>query len=118
MGIPQNYENLLVDNVRLRAEAEAKGLCKPWAPEPIGADAFTERGESGEQLNRAIVRDRRKKEKIAMVECVKSAHSRLHKYTPEELAQMDGYHAKVLATVGPLVEPDVRAWLEAACAPL
>jgi Xaa-Pro aminopeptidase len=38
--------------------------------------------------------------------------------TAEELAQMDAYHAQVLATVGPLVEPEVRAWLEAACAPL
>ena len=38
--------------------------------------------------------------------------------TAEELAQMDAYHAKVLATVGPLVEPEVRTWLEAACAPL
>jgi Xaa-Pro aminopeptidase len=36
----------------------------------------------------------------------------------EERAQMDAYHAKVLATVGPLVEPDVRAWLAEACAPL
>jgi Xaa-Pro aminopeptidase len=38
--------------------------------------------------------------------------------TAEEHAQMDAYHARVLAVVGPLVEPDVRAWLEGACAPL
>ena len=36
----------------------------------------------------------------------------------EERAWLDAYHARVAATVGPLVEPDVRAWLEAACAPL
>jgi Xaa-Pro aminopeptidase len=38
--------------------------------------------------------------------------------TAEELAQLNAYHARVLATVGPLVEADVRAWLETACAPL
>jgi Xaa-Pro aminopeptidase len=38
--------------------------------------------------------------------------------TPEELAQLDAYHARVLAVVGPQVEPDVRGWLEAACAPI
>src|ERR1700722_10168073 len=38
--------------------------------------------------------------------------------TAEERAQMDAYHAQVLAVVGPLVEPDVRAWLAEACAPL
>ncbi len=36
----------------------------------------------------------------------------------EELAQLDAYHARVLAVIGPSVEPDVRAWLEEACAPL
>jgi Xaa-Pro aminopeptidase len=36
----------------------------------------------------------------------------------EDLAQLDAYHARVLAAVGPLVEPPVRAWLEGACAPL
>ena len=36
----------------------------------------------------------------------------------EEIAQLDAYHARVLAIVGPQVEPDVRAWLEQACAPL
>jgi len=36
-----------------------------------------------------------------------------------ERAQMDAYHARVLAVVGPRLEQaDVRAWLEAACAPL
>ena len=38
--------------------------------------------------------------------------------TGEERAQMDAYHARVLAVVGPQVEPDVRAWLEEATAPL
>ncbi|MET0295220.1 MAG: aminopeptidase P family protein [Phenylobacterium sp.] len=38
--------------------------------------------------------------------------------TSEERAQMDAYHARVLAEIGPLVEPEVRAWLEGACAPL
>ncbi len=38
--------------------------------------------------------------------------------TDEERAQVDAYHARVLAEIGPLVEPDVRAWLEGACAPL
>jgi Xaa-Pro aminopeptidase len=38
--------------------------------------------------------------------------------TGEERAQLDAYHARVLASVGPLVEPDVRAWLQEACAPI
>ena len=39
--------------------------------------------------------------------------------TPQERAQMDAYHARVLAVIGPRLEQaDVRAWLEAACAPL
>ncbi len=38
--------------------------------------------------------------------------------TDEETAQMDGYHARVLELIGPLVSPEVRAWLETACAPL
>jgi Xaa-Pro aminopeptidase len=38
--------------------------------------------------------------------------------TAEEHAQMDAYHARVLAVVGPLVDADVRTWLEGACAPL
>jgi Xaa-Pro aminopeptidase len=38
--------------------------------------------------------------------------------TPEEIAQLDAYHARVLAVVGPQVPADVRTWLEAACAPL
>jgi Xaa-Pro aminopeptidase len=36
----------------------------------------------------------------------------------EERAQLDAYHARVLAAIGPQVEPEVRAWLEKACAPL
>lgn len=38
--------------------------------------------------------------------------------TDEERAQMDGYHARVLELIGPLVNAEVRAWLETACAPL
>jgi Xaa-Pro aminopeptidase len=38
--------------------------------------------------------------------------------TAEERTQLDAYHARVLAVVGPQVEPEVRAWLEEACAPV
>jgi Xaa-Pro aminopeptidase len=38
--------------------------------------------------------------------------------TPEERAWLDAYHARVLAVVGPQVEPEVRAWLERVCAPV
>jgi Xaa-Pro aminopeptidase len=38
--------------------------------------------------------------------------------TAEERSQLDAYHARVLATLGPLVASDVRAWLEGACAPI
>jgi Xaa-Pro aminopeptidase len=38
--------------------------------------------------------------------------------TPEETGWLDHYHAEVLEKVGPLVEPEVRAWLEAATRPL
>lgn len=38
--------------------------------------------------------------------------------TDEERAQLNGYHAEVLDRIGPLLEDDVRAWLETACAPL
>jgi Xaa-Pro aminopeptidase len=38
--------------------------------------------------------------------------------THEERAQMDAYHARVLAVIGPQVEPEVRTWLEEVCAPL
>ncbi|MCR9221393.1 MAG: aminopeptidase P family protein [Alphaproteobacteria bacterium] len=31
---------------------------------------------------------------------------------------LDAYHARVLAEIGPQVEPEVREWLEAVCAPL
>jgi len=37
---------------------------------------------------------------------------------PVERAWLDAYHAKVLAVVGPHVEPEVRAWLAEACAPI
>lgn len=35
-----------------------------------------------------------------------------------EIAWLDAYHARVLAAVGPLLDPAVRGWLETACAPL
>ncbi len=38
--------------------------------------------------------------------------------TTAERAYMDTYHSRVLELVGPLVSPEVRAWLEAVCAPL
>ena len=38
--------------------------------------------------------------------------------TLEERDWVDAYHARVLALIGPHVEPDVKAWLEGACAPL
>jgi Xaa-Pro aminopeptidase len=38
--------------------------------------------------------------------------------SPEEIAQFDAYHARVVAEIGPRVEPEIRAWLEAVCAPL
>ena len=38
--------------------------------------------------------------------------------TEAELAWLNSYHAKVLAEIGPRVEGDVAAWLEAATAPL
>ena len=36
--------------------------------------------------------------------------------TDEERAQLNGYHAEVLEKIGPLVDDEVRAWLETACA--
>ena len=38
--------------------------------------------------------------------------------TPDERAYVDAYHAETLAKVGPLLEGEVKAWLEKACAPL
>jgi len=38
--------------------------------------------------------------------------------TGEEVNQLNAYHARVLAEIGPLVEGDVRTWLEGACAPV
>jgi Xaa-Pro aminopeptidase len=35
-----------------------------------------------------------------------------------ERAWLDAYHAETLARIGPLVDPQTRAWLAAACAPL
>ena len=38
--------------------------------------------------------------------------------SPRELDWLNGYHADVLAKIGPSLTVDDRAWLEAACAPL
>ena len=38
--------------------------------------------------------------------------------TPEETAWWNGYHADVLAKLGPQLAGGVRAWLEAACTAL
>ncbi|WP_235035485.1 aminopeptidase P family protein [Roseomonas sp. 18066] len=38
--------------------------------------------------------------------------------SPAERGWIDAYHARVLAEVGPGLEPEVAAWLRAACAPL
>ncbi len=38
--------------------------------------------------------------------------------TPEERQWFDAYHARVRAEIGPLVDAETRAWLEAATAPL
>jgi Xaa-Pro aminopeptidase len=35
-----------------------------------------------------------------------------------ERDQLNAYHARVLAEIGPTVEPAVREWLQGACAPL
>jgi Xaa-Pro aminopeptidase len=37
---------------------------------------------------------------------------------PEEIAWLDAYHARVLQTIGPDVDPETRAWLAQATAPL
>ncbi|MBM3485279.1 MAG: aminopeptidase P family protein [Alphaproteobacteria bacterium] len=36
----------------------------------------------------------------------------------DERAWLDGYHARVRETIAPLVDPETRAWLVAACAPI
>ncbi len=38
--------------------------------------------------------------------------------TAEERAQLDAYHARVAAVIGPLVTAPVQAWLAQACAPI
>lgn len=43
---------------------------------------------------------------------------RAYLLTPAARIWLDAYHARVLAEVGPLVAPEVRAWLGRACAPL
>jgi Xaa-Pro aminopeptidase len=41
-----------------------------------------------------------------------------HLMTREELQWLDAYHARVLKELSPIVAPNVRPWLESACAPL
>ena len=38
--------------------------------------------------------------------------------SPSEIAYVDAYHAQVWADIGPLVDGDVKKWLEKACKPL
>jgi Xaa-Pro aminopeptidase len=38
--------------------------------------------------------------------------------SPAERDWLNTYHARVLAVVGPQVEPEVRSWMEKACAPV
>ncbi len=38
--------------------------------------------------------------------------------TPDEIAWLDRYHARVAATLSPLVDAETRAWLAAATRPL
>ena len=38
--------------------------------------------------------------------------------TTDERAWLDGYHARVRETLSPLVDKDVRTWLETATAPI
>ena len=38
--------------------------------------------------------------------------------TTDERAWLDAYHAQVLATLGPVLDADTRAWLAAKCAPI
>ncbi|MDP9102729.1 MAG: aminopeptidase P family protein, partial [Pseudomonadota bacterium] len=38
--------------------------------------------------------------------------------TRDERDWLNAYHTRVAATIGPMVEPEVRAWLEEVCAPL
>ena len=38
--------------------------------------------------------------------------------SPQEIAWLNAYHARVLEVVGPQLEGDAKAWLEGACAPL
>ena len=38
--------------------------------------------------------------------------------SPAERGWVDDYHAEVLRIVGPQLDGEARAWLEAACAPL
>ena len=44
--------------------------------------------------------------------------SGLSRLTPEERDQLNAYHARVRAVVGPLLDGEVAAWLDAATAPI
>ena len=43
---------------------------------------------------------------------------RAERLSPDERAWLDGYHAEVLAKLGPRLSAAARAWLEGACAPV
>jgi Xaa-Pro aminopeptidase len=38
--------------------------------------------------------------------------------TPEERAQLDAYHGRVLGEIGQQLAGDAKAWLQTACAPI
>ena len=38
--------------------------------------------------------------------------------TPEEALQLDAYHARVSAEIGPLLPAAEREWLQGVCAPI
>jgi Xaa-Pro aminopeptidase len=38
--------------------------------------------------------------------------------TPDEIAWLDGYHARVAETIGPLVDKETLGWLRSATRPL
>jgi Xaa-Pro aminopeptidase len=38
--------------------------------------------------------------------------------TPDEIAWLDSYHARVAETIGPLVDKETQAWLHSATRPL
>ena len=42
----------------------------------------------------------------------------VERLSPYERDWLNAYHARVLATIGPMVEPEVSAWMSEVCAPL